>query len=283
MIRFHPTKTMWFWTLGALTLVFAPSAVWWSTAALGATLTAFGFLFGHTVGLHRGVIHRTFRMSTALRGVLLYIFVLTGMGGPLNWMRTHDQRDRWQNQPHSPAYFRYEHGILRDFWWNLHTTYVDAHPNGMRDEDVTDRWLVFLNRTWLLHVLASFALLYGLLGWDHLVISGFARVFIGLLGHWFVGYEAHKRGEQPYPIHGACETGRNRWLLGVLSFGEGFHNNHHAFPESARIGQRPWEFDAGWQAIRGLRALGWVWDVQTDANQVPRGHGIQVHAAHGGD
>ena len=271
MVRFSLTKALWFWTMGVCAVVFGPSAISLETAALGVVLGLGGFLFGHTIGLHRGVIHRSFRMSAGLRGALTYLFVFIGLGGPLSWMRVHAQRDRWQNAEDAPAWFRYDHGILQDFWWNLHTVYLEPDADDLQPRDRNDRWLRFLQRTWALHVIGHFALLYALLGWDHLIISGFARVFIGLLGHWYVGYEAHKHGEERYEIHGACETGRNRWLLGLLSLGEGFHNNHHAFPESAQIGQRWYEIDAGWMVIRVLRAMGLVWGVQTFQTQSPRG------------
>lgn len=272
MVRFKWTKALWLWAMGSLTLVFLPGALSWQTAALATALGFAGFLFGHTVGLHRGVLHRSFRMSSVLRGVLTYAFVLIGLGGPLSWIRVHGQRDRWQNASEAPPWFRYDHGLLRDFWWNCHTVFLEPGVDDARPEDATDTWLVFLERTWWIHVLGSFAILYGLLGWEHLVLSGFARVFVGILGHWYVGYEAHKRGEKRYPIHGACEAGRNRWLLGLLSLGEGYHNNHHAYPESAQIGQKWYEFDAGWIVIRLLRASGLIWDVRSYETQEPRGH-----------
>ena len=282
MVRFSVSKAGWFWLMGALAIGFGPAALSPSTAALGATLGLLAFLFGHTVGLHRGVIHRSYRMSRTLQNALVYVFVSIGLGGPLSWMRVHAQRDRWQNSAAAPAWFRYEHGLLQDFWWNLHTAYEEPVGDDLRPEDLTDPWLGFLQRTWWLHVLAQFGVIYLLLGWEHLVISGFARVFMGLLGHWYVGYEAHKHGEERFPIHGACETGRNRWFLGLLSLGEGYHNNHHAFPESARIGQRWHEVDAGWLAIRGLAALGWVWGVQTYEEQSPRGETVDTRRVVGG-
>ena len=271
MIRFSPKKALWFWMMGGLSLLYLPGALSISTVALGTVFGFLCFLLGHTVGLHRGVLHRSFAMGRTLRALFLYCFVLIGLGGPLSWMRVHGQRDRWQNQAQAPAWFRYDHGLLQDCWWNLHTIYIEPENNDVRPEDQNEPWLKFLEHTWWLHVLASFVALYLLLGWEHLVVSGFTRVFLGIVGHWYIGFEAHKSGKQAYIVEGACESGRNRWLLGLLSLGEGFHNNHHAFPESAKIGQRSTELDAGWWVICAFRAAGLVWNVQTYENQIPRG------------
>lgn len=85
-----------------------------------------------------------------------------------------------------------------------------------------------------------------------------ARTAAGIVGHWFIGYATHAWGERRFEIPGATESGTNIWLLGVLSFGEGFHNNHHALPRSARMGIRARELDLGWLVIRALEALGLV-------------------------
>jgi stearoyl-CoA desaturase (delta-9 desaturase) len=90
-----------------------------------------------------------------------------------------------------------------------------------------------------------------------------ARVAAGLLGHWIVGYVAHTHGYVRWAIDGAPVAGKNTWLLGALSFGEGFHNNHHAHPGSARMGQVWWELDLGWAMIRLLERVGLVAEVRS--------------------
>ena len=262
MIRWAPWRTAWFVLTGVPALTLAPAALSVETAVVGAALGFGTFLLGHTVGLHRGILHRAFAMPRWLRNLLAWVFVLVGLGGPMWWMRAHNLRDHWQSRPDAPAWFRYDHGLLRDFVWNLHTQWDGPRPARLlRPDDAADPWLRFLERTWVLHVAASFAVLYALGGLPHLLVGGFARVWLAQLGHWYVGYEAHARGSVRYPMDPAAVPGRNRWLLGVLSLGEGFHNNHHAFPGAARIGHRWWEFDAGWGTIRLLAALGLVWDV----------------------
>jgi stearoyl-CoA desaturase (delta-9 desaturase) len=96
-----------------------------------------------------------------------------------------------------------------------------------------------------------------------------ARTAVGIVGHWFVGYAAHTWGERRFVVPGAKESGTNLWILGVLSFGEGFHNNHHAFPTSARMGLRTRELDLGWAVVWLLERLRLVRDVAVWHRRAP--------------
>ena len=87
---------------------------------------------------------------------------------------------------------------------------------------------------------------------------GPARNCGSLLGHWWIGYRSHLGGERPFEIEGASEPGSNHLLLGWVSFGEGFHANHHAMPGSARIGLESCEIDFGWWSLLLLERLGCV-------------------------
>jgi stearoyl-CoA desaturase (delta-9 desaturase) len=93
---------------------------------------------------------------------------------------------------------------------------------------------------------------------------------VSVLGHWFVGYRAHKHGHVRYALDGSAEMGRNLTLLGVLSFGEGFHNNHHASPRSARMGEAWYELDLGWYTLLAFDRLGWVHDLVQKRHSPPR-------------
>jgi stearoyl-CoA desaturase (delta-9 desaturase) len=129
-------------------------------------------------------------------------------------------------------------------------------------EQTGDRWLRFLERTWFLHPLAAFALVALVFDVHVAATVVLCRVAITILGHWFVGYVSHTWGETRWELDGSSEIGRNNLLLGWLSFGEGFHNNHHAHPGSARMGFRWHELDLGWLAVRALAALGLIREVQ---------------------
>lgn len=260
-VRVDPVKILWMWGM-----ILAGAAAGLPALDARRTLISLGLAFltlclGHSVGLHRGIIHESYETRPLVRRTLAWLFVLTGLGGPLSWIRLHAVRDYWQNQKDCPPYFAYDHGLLADFGWNLHCRFESADdralvrlPAGV----LRDPWLRFLEASWPLHLLALAAAIGLLLGPEGIAVCVCARVAAGILGHWFVGYAAHAWGRRRYVVAGAKESGRNLGLLGVLSFGEGFHNNHHAFPWSARMGLTRAQIDLGWIALRALRAAGVV-------------------------
>ncbi len=265
-VRVDPVRALWFWGMALPGLAAGVPALGPATLALALGLALLTLCLGHSVGLHRGVIHGAYEAGPRLRGILAWLFVLSGLGGPLSWARLHAVRDYWQNRPDCPRFFAYDHGLWTDFKWNLHCRFearddraLSRLPAGVLD----DPWLRFLEATWPLHVLALAGLIGATLGSGAVAVAVCARTAAGIAGHWFVGYAAHAWGERPFPVPGARETGTNLKILGILSFGEGFHNNHHAFPRSARLGLGRGQFDLGWAALRALRGLGLVRALRT--------------------
>jgi sn-1 stearoyl-lipid 9-desaturase len=82
------------------------------------------------------------------------------------------------------------------------------------------------------------------------------RVSVSVTGHWLIGHFAHRKGSQSWIIEGAAAQGYNVGLAGLISMGEAWHNNHHAFPGSAKMGLFPGQIDLGWRLIKALEALG---------------------------
>lgn len=264
-VRVDVVKSAWLWSMAAAGVAVGLPALTLELAAVSLAAAFLTLCVGHSVGLHRGVIHGTYQAGPLLRGVLAWLFVLSGLGGPLSWARLHAVRDHWQSQSDCPRYFAYRHSLARDFLWNLHMRFTasdqraDAKlPAGVLD----DRWLLFLERSWPLHVLACALLVLAIGGADAVAVLVCLRTALSILGHWAVGYAAHVWGEQRFSIAGASESGTNVWLLGVLSFGEGFHNNHHAHPWSARMGMRGHDLDLGWLVLRALESVGAVHGVR---------------------
>ena len=260
-LRFDAARALWLWGMLLPGLVVGIGSATLASVGVSLALAFVTLCVGHSVGLHRGVIHRTYEAGPILRGVLVYLFVLSGLGGPLSWARLHAARDYWQNRGDCPPYFAYRHSMWRDFFWNLHLRFDPSDDRALarlHPEVLRDPWLRLLERTWPLHVLAFGLATAASAGPEAVAVCVCARTAAGILGHWAVGYVAHRWGERRFKIPGAAEAGTNVWILGVLSFGEGFHNNHHAFPHSARMGLRWHEIDAGWITLRVLRALGLV-------------------------
>ena len=128
--------------------------------------------------------------------------------------------------------------------------------------------------------LLAFAAVCAACSFDAAVVICCTRIAVTIIMHWFVGFMAHKHGERRWQIDGASEEGRNVLLLGWLSFGEGFHNNHHACPRSARMGQRAWEFDVGYVVVRFFSFAGVFNDVvdEHDARALRAGASLVDHA-----
>ncbi len=261
-VCFDLAKSAWLWGMLVPGLAFGLPALDARLAGLSLALAFVTLCVGHSVGLHRGVIHHTFEAGPLVRGVLAELFVLTGLGGPLSWARLHAVRDLYQNEPVCPRYFGYRHSMVRDFWWNLHLRFepasFDRFEARLPARVLSDPWLRFLERTWPLHVLALALAIAATLGPEAVAVCVCLRTAAGIVAHWAIGYASHVWGERRWAIDGAAETGTNGWLLGVLSFGEGFHNNHHAFPGSSRMGLSPHELDLGWLVLRALERVGVV-------------------------
>ncbi len=264
-VSFDLGKSLWLWAMVGPGVVVAPRVLTPTLTVASLLLTFATLCLGHSVGLHRGIIHRTYKTHALVRGALAYLFVLSGLGGPLSWARLHAVRDYWQNQQQCPRYFAYRHSMLRDAVWNLHLRFEarDDRADARLPVDVmSDPWLRFLEATWPLHLLAFALVTLCVGGADAVAVCVCARIAAGVLGHWAVGYVAHRFGERRFVVIGATESGTNNWLLAALSFGEGFHNNHHAHPASARMAMRAHDVDLGWWMIALLERTRVVHEVR---------------------
>ncbi|MFM2247969.1 MAG: hypothetical protein RL071_4044 [Pseudomonadota bacterium] len=283
-VAFAPAKALWLHLHLWPVVVLGPAHLSPAAMAAGAALCAICLCLGHSVGLHRALIHQSLVLGPRTQGVLLGLAALTGVGPVLRLMDVHDQRDHWQNQPECPAYYAYQHGVLQDLWWNLHCAHHPPPgqaraPLHTADRHSADPWLAWLDRWgWALNLGLGLALLAAggpaLWIWAHC-----GRITASILGHWLVNFAAHRHGALDWTIDGAGEEGRNHALFGALSMGEGWHNNHHAFPHSARFGQAWWQLDPGWWAVCALRAAGCAWGVREDTGAEPRPGGKRRLAA----
>jgi fatty-acid desaturase len=263
-VRWEPVKSLW---LGGMTVVALAGAVPTFTLSaflLFAVTSALTLCAGHSVGLHRGLIHRAYRVPRWLEYTLVYLGVLVGLGGPRGLVRMHNTRDFQQNQPWCHDYFSHRQPAWRDFFWLLHCRFEFAQPFHPRldaqvEEDAFYGWL---ERTWRLQQLPWAVLCWWLGGWSWVVWGICVRVVAGTTGYWLVNYVSHRSGYRDWHNEGAAVQGFNSLLFGALSMGEGWHNNHHAFPTSARLGLHWWELDLGWWFIVLLKALGLATDIR---------------------
>lgn len=262
-VQYAPAKSFWF----LMMLAGAAAGVAWfplpSALALFAAVTAVVLLFGHSLGSHRKLIHNSFACPRWLEYLLVWLGVQVGLAGPIGLLRQHELRDFAQRQRACHPYLRHGAGFWRDAWWQLHCELVFERAPAIRIERriADDAFYRFLDRTWMLQQLPLAVLFYLLGGWAFVCWGVCARIVAGVSGHWLIGYYAHNHGELAYEIENAAVQGRNLRWTSLLTMGEGWHNNHHAFPHSARLGLAKGEWDPGWWALRALEYVGLVRDL----------------------
>jgi stearoyl-CoA desaturase (delta-9 desaturase) len=238
----------------AASLVLAPMLFLLLT---GATL-----LLGHSVGFHRRLIHRSFSCPLWLERTLVWVGTCVGMSGPLWMIRTHDLRDWAQRQPDCHDYLAHRGGMVRDYVWQVHCKLVLNHPPRFDlSRAGADPFYRFLERTWMLHQLPIAVLLFALGGWSWVVWGVCVRITASVTGHWFVGHLAHTRGPQHWTVVDAGVQAHDVPWAAIPTMGEAWHNNHHAYPGSARIGIQPGQSDWGFVFIHLLERAGLAWDI----------------------
>jgi stearoyl-CoA desaturase (delta-9 desaturase) len=278
-VHWNAAKSLWLSGMTAATLICGSLYITWGAIALFIAGTAVTVCLGHSLGMHRRLIHRSFDCPLFLERLLVYLGVLVGMAGPYGMIRQHDIRDWAQRKPRCHPYLAHRSARLRDGWWQLHCELQLAHPPELIIERrvAQDRFYRFLERTFMAQQVPWAVLFYAVGGMPWLIWGIAARVAVSVTGHWLVGYYAHNRGPRSWHIEGAGVQGYNVRYCGLITMGEAWHNNHHAFPASARLGLRPGEIDPGWWVLMLLARLGLVWNVKTPDKLPPRPNLIALH------
>jgi stearoyl-CoA desaturase (delta-9 desaturase) len=266
-VRLSPVKFVWFFGMlaGALAGVATLSL---GAFALFVVTTGIVLLFGHSLGSHRKLIHDSYACPKWVEYLFVYCGVQVGLDGPLGLMRQHELRDYAQRLPVCHDYLRHGRSFWKDAWWQLACSLHLSNPPEIRVERriAEDRFYVFLQRTWMAQQLPWALLFYAWGGWGFVAWGVCARVLAGVGGHWLIGYFAHNRGGMNYEVRDAAVQGHNIPWTSLLTMGECWHNNHHAFPGSARLGLGAGEWDPGWWTLKLLRRWGLVWGFRLPAH-----------------
>jgi stearoyl-CoA desaturase (delta-9 desaturase) len=249
LIWFHAQAVAAFFTFSWRNLIVA-LALHWIAVGLGISM-----------GYHRLHTHRGFKTFRVFEYFLALCGTLTLEGGPIFWVATHRLHHQHSDQPEDPHTPR-----VSGFWAHLGwIVFGEAHHNDTArmaryapdlGKDPFYRWLTTYH--WVPLTTLGFVLLavggWGLVNW-----AIFLRVVFGLHSTWLINSATHMWGGRRF------ETGdesRNVWWVAIFTFGEGWHNNHHAHPTSARHGLAWYELDVTWIELQLLRAVGVVWDLK---------------------
>jgi len=251
-VKWNATIFMAIFHVGAVAALFMFSwrallvsiLLWWITASLGVGM-----------GFHRLLTHRGYKTPKLVEYFLTLCGTLTLEGGPIYWVVTHRihhaHTDVPGDDPHTP----------RDGGWWSHVGWILWGTGQQYDSEtvahyapdfVKDRFHVWLNRLyWVPLVFLGLGLLaFG--GWSYLMWGTFFRVTFNLHATWLVNSATHMWGRRRFAT---ADDSKNNWWVALLTFGEGWHNNHHAHPTSARHGLAWYEIDLNWWGIRVMQFL----------------------------
>jgi stearoyl-CoA desaturase (delta-9 desaturase) len=227
----------------------------WAAIAVAAALLFVSLSWGIGMGYHRLHTHRGYKVPKPLEYFLAICGTLALEGGPIFWVavhRIHHQRSDQPGDPHSP----------HDGGWWAHVLWMIFGDGLHNKTDVLGKYAPDLYRDpfyrllntwhWVPLTLSGFILL-AIGGWTWVLWGVFARVTLGLHFTWLVNSATHMWGSRRFHTR---DESRNLWWVALLTFGEGWHNNHHAYPTSARHGLAWFELDVTWLQIRLLEKLG---------------------------
>lgn len=238
---------------------FALLAPWffsWSALAVVIFLHWWLGSLGICLGYHRLLSHRSLRVPKWLEYTLAISGALALQGGPIFWVAGHRQHHAHTEDNELDPY-----SAKRGFWWS-HMAWLfyrrsqffnyEAYRKNAVDLD-RDPFYRWLNRYYLLLQIPLSILLYYVGGWSFVIYGVFIRAVLLWHSTWLINSATHWKG---YRSFASPDNSRNLWWAALLTYGEGWHNNHHAHPRVAKAGWTWWEVDPTWWAIRTLQILG---------------------------
>jgi fatty-acid desaturase len=277
-----PAKSLFYLTMAAGALIGGPLTATPGAVGLFLVTTAVTICLGHSLGMHRLLIHRAFAAPRWLERLFVYLGTLVGMAGPFRMIWQHDIRDWGQRRSACHPFLAHRSPLLTDGWQQLNCDLTLDRPPRLiiEPEAANDAFYRFLDRHPMAQQLPWALLFYAVGGWPFVIWGVCVRVFLSLTGHWLVGYYAHHEGRRTWLVADSGVQGSNVPFVSLLTMGESLHNNHHAFPGSARLAHGGGEIDPGWWVLRILERFGLVWNVRTPET-LPMRHNL-VRIGRGG-
>lgn len=278
-------------SIAGVTWAFTQGLTWveWSFFALMYSLTSVGI----GAGVHRMLVHRSFKCGPAVKFFFCAIGQLACQGSLLKWVGNHRRHHLYADDvgdPHSPYVDGHGHPFVRRLKGAMHATNGFLFDDTMTDNSVyakdmlADPMVMMFTRTrWFWYFLSMVAIpgawgyafggLHAMVG--TILFSGFFRAYIGVMTTGLVGSVCHSLGYRRFAE--TKDESTNQLLMTLITFGEGLHNNHHRFPRDAYISHAWYEFDLNGLIIRGFEKLGLVYDVidASAKHRVNRAEGSQ--------
>ena len=238
--------------IGAIAALFMFT---WQRFAAAVALYYVATGLGISMGYHRLHTHRSYKVPTWLEYFFAICGTLTLEGGPIFWVaihRVHHQNSDQPGDPHSPrdgAFWSHMGWILFGQTNHNNTKLMAKYTPDLAKH----RFYVWLNNYHWVPVIVLTGILYAIGGWPLVLWANFVRIVFGLHATWLVNSATHMFGKRRFATR---DDSRNTWWVALISFGEGWHNNHHAHPTSARHGLAWYEFDPSWLLIKVLKRFG---------------------------
>lgn len=250
-INWHTATFMALFHIGAVAALFmfswqalvAAVVLWWISASLGVGM-----------GFHRLLTHRGYKTPKLVEYFITFCGLLALEGGAINWVVTHRIHHAHTDAPGDPHTPR-EGGWWAHIGWMLKGTAQshDAATMARYAPDmVKDRFHVLANNFYWVPIILLAIGLFAFGGWPFVLWAVFFRVTFNFHSTWLVNSATHMWGRRRFATR---DDSTNNWWVALLTFGEGWHNNHHAFPTAARHGLAWYEIDLNWWGIRTMQFL----------------------------
>jgi stearoyl-CoA desaturase (delta-9 desaturase) len=242
-------------------LAFIPGTFSWKAVGVALLLHWITGGLGVTLGLHRLLSHRSFDVPKWLEYFFAFCATLACQGQLFNWVGLHRLHHKYSDQP-TPLD---PHNSMKGFWWShigwMFFKYPEPELIKRLTQDINeDPFYKFCDTYFVLiqSVLAVLLYLWG--SWPFVIWGIFVRLVVVFHCTWFINSGTHQFGYQTYPE--SNDNSKNCWWIALLTYGEGWHNNHHAYQYSARHGWKWWELDITWMTISLLKSLGLATNVK---------------------
>ena len=249
------TSITFFAAVHAIALL-APWFFSWSALGVAIFLHWLFGSIGICLGYHRLLTHRSLQVPKGLEYMIALLGSLALQGGPLFWVAGHRRHHTYTEDIDKDPY-----SAKRGFWWSHMGWLLYKRPEFFEYESnrkfapdlAKDAFYRWLDRYYLLLQIPLGVGLYLLGGWSFVIYGLFVRAVLLWHSTWLINSASHITG---YRSHDCDDNSRNLWWAAILTYGEGWHNNHHAYPNVAKAGWKWWEIDLTWWAILILKQMG---------------------------